>query len=181
MRHPAGSLRAVQVVRSAGPCPKVTIRNARNREAGMRSCLVDPCKPFPLVRIAFIAALTLLLAGWTTCSAMVDFNSCEGSVPQPQITSLSPGAIPGDAASVLLTVNGSGFAPQSQIMWNGSALPTTFTDSRHLQTTITQQTFDSFGGSAGSSVQISVRSQGSVAVLGCPNGGNSATLDLVID
>jgi len=147
----------------------------------MRSCLVNPCKPFPLIRIAFIAALTLLLSGWTTCSAMVDFNSCESSVPQPQITSLSPGAIPGDAESVVLTVNGSGFAPQSQIMWNGSALPTTFTDSRHLQTTITQQTFDSLGGSAGSSVQISVRSLGSGGVSGCTNGGNSATLDLVIN
>ena len=147
----------------------------------MRSCLVDPCKPFPLVRVAFIAALTLLLAGWTTCSAMVDFNSCEGSVAQPQIISLSPGAMPSDAASVLLTVSGSGFASQSQIMWNGSALPTTFMDSRHIQTTITQQTFDSLGGSAGSTVQISVRSQASVAVSGCPNGGNSATLDLVIN
>jgi hypothetical protein len=164
-----------------GPCPKVTIRNARNRGASMRSCLVHPCKPSPSVRIAFIAALTLLLSGWTTCSAMIDFNSCQGSVPQPQITALSPGTIPGDAESVLLTVNGSGFAPQSQIMWNGSALQTTFTDSRHLQTTITQQTFDSFGGSAGSSVQISVRSQGSAVVLGCPNGGNSAALVLVIN
>lgn len=147
----------------------------------MRSCLVNPCKPFPLVRIAFVVALTLLLSSWTTCSAMIDFNSCPGAVPQPQITSLSPGSIPGDAESVLLTVNGSGFAPQSQILWNGSSLQTTFTDSRHLQTTITQQTFDSFGGSAGSSVQISVRSQGSAVVLGCPNGGNSATLVLVIN
>jgi len=146
----------------------------------MRSCLVNPCKPFPSVRIAFIPALTLLLSGWTTCRAIVDFNSCQGSVPQPQITSLSPGSIPGDAESVLLTVNGSGFAPQSQIMWNGNALQTTFTDSRHLQTTITQQTFDSFGGSAGNGVQISVRSQESVAVLGCPTGLNSATLVLVI-
>ncbi len=147
----------------------------------MRSCLVHPCKPFPLVRMACIAALTLLLSGWTTCSAIVDFNSCQSSVPQPQITSLSPGAVPGDAASVLLTVNGSDFVPQSQIMWNGNALQTTFTDSRQLQTTITQQTFNSFGGSAGSSVQISVRSLGSVGVLGCPNGGNSATLELVIN
>ena len=147
----------------------------------MRSFLVNPRKLYPAVRIAFIAALTLLLSGWTTCSAVVDFNSCESSVPQPQITALSPGAVPGDAASLLLTVNGSAFVPQSQIMWNGSALPTTFTDSRHLQTTITQQTFNSFGGSTGSSVQISVKSQGSVAVPGCPNGGNSATLDLVID
>ena len=147
----------------------------------MRSCLVHPCKPFPLVRMAFVAALTLLLSGWTTCSAIVDFNSCQSSVPQPQITSLSPGAVPGDAASVLLTVNGSDFVPQSQIMWNGNALQTTFTDSRQLQTTITQQTFNSFGGAAGSSVQISVRSLGSVGVLGCPNGGNSATLELVIN
>ncbi len=147
----------------------------------MRSCLVHPCRPFPLVRMAFVAALTLLLSGWTTCTAIVDFNSCQSSVPQPQITSLSPGAVPGDAASVLLTVNGSDFVPQSQIMWNGNALQTTFTDSRQLQTTITQQTFNSFGGSAGSSVQISVRSLGSVGVLGCPNGGNSATLELVIN
>jgi hypothetical protein len=146
----------------------------------MRSSLVNPCKPFPSVRLALIAALTLLLSGWT-CRAMFEFNSCQGTVPQPQITSLSPGTIPGGAESVPLTVDGSGFTPQSQIMWNGSALETTFTDSRHLQTTITQQTFDSFGGSAGSTVQISVRSQGSVAGLGCPKGGSSAALALVIN
>ena len=142
----------------------------------MRSRLVNPCAPFPAVRIAFVAALTLLLSGWTTCTAIIDFNSCQGTVPVPQITSLSPGSVPGDAQSVLLIVNGSGFVPQSQIMWNGNALQTTFTDSGHLQTTITQQTFDSFGGSKGNNVQISVRSQGS---FGCPS-GNSATLVLVI-
>jgi hypothetical protein len=147
----------------------------------MCSRLVRPCKHFPSVRIAFIAALTPLLSGWTTCSAMFVFDTCQGSVPQPQITSLSPAAIPGDAESVLLTVTGNGFVPQSQIMWNGSALSTAFTDSRHLQTTITRQTLDSFGGAPGSGVQISVRSQGSVPVLGCPNGGNSATMVLDID
>jgi hypothetical protein len=146
----------------------------------MRSCLGNPCKHLLLVRIAFITALTLLISGWTTCSALFVFN-CQGSVPQPQITSLSPGAIQGDAESVLLVVDGSGFVPQSQIMWDGSALPTTFMDSRHLQTTITQQTFDSFSDSAGSIVQISVRSLASVADLGCPIGGKSATLVLVIN
>jgi hypothetical protein len=148
----------------------------------MRFCLVNPCKPFPSVHIAFVAVLTLLLSSWSNCNfAIVNFSSCPGTVPQPQITSLSPDTIPGDAESVLLIVNGSGFVPQSQIMWNGNALQTTFTDSRHLQATITQQTFDSFAGSAQSSVQISVRSQGSTPVLGCPNGGNSATLVLVIN
>jgi hypothetical protein len=147
----------------------------------MRSCPVHPCKPFPLVRIALLAALTLLLSGWSTCTAMVDFNSCQGSMPQPQIVSLSPGAVPGDSTSVLLIVNGSDFVPQSQIMWNGNALQTTFIDSSHLEATITQQTFSSFGGAAGSSVQISVRSLGSGGVSGCPNGGNSAALELVIN
>jgi hypothetical protein len=147
----------------------------------MRSCLFNPCKPFPSVRVASVAALTLLLSGWTTCTAIVNFRSCTDTVPQPQITSLSPDTIPGDAESVQLIANGSGFVPQSQIMWNGNALQTMFTDSRHLEATITQQTFASFGGSAGSSVQISVRSLVSAPVLGCPNGENSATLDLVIN
>ncbi len=144
----------------------------------MRSSLVNPGKPLPWVRIALIAALPLILSGWT-CNAI--FVSCLGVVPHPQITSLSPDTLPSDANSVLLTVEGSGFTPQSQIMWNGSSLQTKFIDSRQLQTTITQQTFDSFGGSAGSSVQISVSSQGSVRDLGCPIGGNSASLTLVIN
>ncbi len=74
-------------------------------------------------------------------------------------------------------MDGSGFTPQSLILWNGSTLDTTFLDEHHIQATIIQETFESFGGSAGSSVQISVRSQGS----GCPISGNSATLHLVIN
>ena len=144
----------------------------------MRSTLVSPCKPLVLLRIALSAALTLLLSGWSTCNALFVFNSCQSSVPEPQISSLSPGTISGGAESVLLTVAGSAFVSQSQIMWNGNALQTTFLDSRHLRTTITQETFDSFGGATGGTVEISVRSLGSVAVFGCANGGSSATLFL---
>ena len=144
----------------------------------MPSSVSNPRKQFPLIHIALIAALTLLLSGWT-CTAM--FISCQGVGEKPQIASLSPDTIPSDANSVLLTVDGSSFTPQSQIMWNGSSLQTTFLDSHRLQTTITQQTFDAFGGSAGSSVQISVRSQGSVTDLGCPIGGTSAAMVLVIN
>ncbi len=144
----------------------------------MSSSLADLCKHFTLTHVALIAALTLLLSGWT-CSAL--FVSCQGVGSQPQIAALSPDTIPSDAESVPLTVDGSGFTPQSQIMWNGNTLQTTFMDSHHLQTAITRQTFDSFGGSAGSSVQISVRSQGSVDNFGCPIGGNSAALVLVIN
>ena len=130
------------------------------------------------MHVALLAALTLLLSGWT-CSAL--FVSCQGVGSPPQIAALSPDTIPSDAESVLLTVNGSGFTPQSQIVWNGNALKTTVLDSHHLQTAITRQTFDSLGGSAGSSVQISVSSQGSVDNFGCPIGGNSAGLVLVIN
>jgi hypothetical protein len=75
----------------------------------MWSCLVYPCKPFPSVRIAFLAILTMLLSGWTTFTAMVNFNNCTDMVPQPQITSLSPASVPGDTESVLLIVHGSRF------------------------------------------------------------------------
>ena len=95
-------------------------------EAGMRCCLVKPCKPFPLVRIALLAALTLLLSGWTTCIAVVSFGNCPSTVPQPLIISLSPDMVPDDGESVPLTVDGSDFVPQSEIMWNGNPLQTTF-------------------------------------------------------
>ena len=142
----------------------------------MRPHLVNPRRHLRLLRVAFATALTLLFSGWTSCNGMFTFNSCQDAVPQPQIVSLSPGTIPGDAESVLLLVSGSDFVPESQIMWNGSALQTTFMDSRHLQTTITHETFDDFGGSAGSSVKISVGSRSP----GCPISGDSATVDLVI-
>ena len=140
----------------------------------MHSSLANPLRRFPSICIALIVALSLLLSGWT-CTAI--FVSCQSLVAQPQITSLSPDTVSSDVESVL-TVDGSGFTPQSQIIWNGSALPTTFTDSRHVETTITPQTFESFGGSPGGSVQISV---GSRSIKGCPPGGNSATLLLVIN
>jgi hypothetical protein len=143
----------------------------------MCSSLAHSGTPFPLIRVALIAALTLVLSGWT-CSAL--FVSCQG-VGQSQVTSLSPDAISSNAESVLLTAEGNGFTPQSQIMWNGNPLQTTFKDAHHVQTTVTQQTFDSLGGAVGNNVQISVRSQVSLNDFGCPIGGNSATLILVIN
>ena len=134
-------------------------------------------QPIPWVRIALLVVLTLLVSAWGTCNAMVDFQSCQGIGSVAQVSSLSPEAIPGNSESVL-TVNGSDFTSQSQILWNGNAIPTTFMDPHRLQTTITQQTFVSFGGSAGSSVQISVRTP--ETGMGCP-GGNSGSLELVID
>ena len=141
----------------------------------------NSCNLLPLIRIVFVAVLVLMLSGWTTCAVFFGFNSCPGAVPQPQITSLSPDTISVDAASVLLTVNGSNFVPQSQVLWNGTALATTFVDSHHLQVTITQTTFDSFDASAGSKVLISAMSPAPAHVVECPNAGSSVGLVLVIN
>jgi hypothetical protein len=139
---------------------------------------VGSCASFPLVRVAVLAALTLLLSGWTTCSAM--FLSCQTSVPEPQVILLSPDDLPVDTEPVLVTVEGSDFEPQSEIMGNGSALQTRFVDPQHLQTSITQQTLVSLGATPGSQVQISVMTPELSPVMGCPVGTNSTTLLLVI-
>lgn len=140
--------------------------------------LVRPCASFPLVRVAMLAALTLLLSGWTTCSAL--FLSCQTSVPEPQVILLSPDDLPVDTEPVLVTVEGSDFEPQSEIMGNGSALQTRFVDPQHLQTSITQQTLVSLGATPGSHVQISVMTPDLSPVMGCPVGTNSTTLVLAI-
>lgn len=139
---------------------------------------IDPRTPLPSIRLALIAILTLLISGWTTCSVMGALNNCSGSIPH--ISSISPDSISGDAESSVLTVKGTGFTPQSQIMWNGTVLPTTLVSRDALQTTITQETFAALGGNAGSTVQISVMSTGSVAA-GCSGGTSSVAVSLVID
>ena len=146
----------------------------------MRSWLIHSPRPIPWLRIGFVAALSLVLSGWT-CTAIIGFNSCLGVPVTPQITLLSPSAIPASANSDLLVVKGNGFVPQSQILWDGNALATTFIDSQHLQATITQQTFTRFGGALGSNVRISVNTPMNGAVLGCPIPGASSTLVLVIN
>ena len=132
-----------------------------------------------LRRIVFVASLVSLLPAWT-CSAIVQFNNCTTLV-QPQITAISPLSIAADASSVLVIVDGTGFVSQSEILWNGHPLQTTFVDSRHLQATITQQTFASFGGSAGSSVFISVTTLSSGSFRDCQGSLTSAEITLAID
>jgi hypothetical protein len=111
---------------------------------------------------------------------MFVWDSCPDQVPVPQIISIAPGSMPGNLDSIVLTVTGTDFVSQSQILWNGNTLETTFKDSQTLTSTITQQTLESFGGSPGNSVLISVRSQAHNRDFGCSNGGTSATLILII-
>lgn len=144
----------------------------------MRSSLATSGKPLLVVRLTLLATLTLLLSGWT-CS--VFFASCQGVGSEAQATSLLPKTVPRDTEPILLTVGGDGFDPQSRILWNGNALETTFVDSRHLQAEISQQTFESFGGSPGDDVKISVKSSRLVDHSGCSVNGDSAFLFLAIN
>jgi hypothetical protein len=144
----------------------------------MSPALVCPHASFPLLRVAALSALTLLLSGWTTCSAL--FLSCQTSVPQPQVILLSPDDLSIDTEPVIVTVEGSDFEPQSEIMGNSNPLQTRFVDSQHLQTAITQQTLVSLGATPGSHVQISVSTPELSPLMGCPIGTNSATLVLAI-
>ena len=139
---------------------------------------INPRAPLVLLRLLMLVVLILVLSGWTTCSVLFHFTGCETT--NPQIVSFSPHSMPDNTESALLTVAGSNFTPQSQIMWNGNPLPTTLIDATTLQTTITQQTFASFGGESGGTVQISVTT-GSTAMSGCPAGGGSAAVFLTIN
>jgi len=146
----------------------------------MRSCQVHFRKPVAWLHVVFVATLPLILSAGT-CTAIVGFNSCLGIPSAPQITALSPSAISDKTRSVLLIVTGNNFASQSQILWNGNVLPTVFVDSQHLQTSITQQMLEQFGASPGSNILISVSSVVSSPVVGCPIGGTSAALVLIIN
>ena len=75
---------------------------------------------------------------WILLAAALLLPSCGGVVnnPAPSISSLSPTNINAGQPGFTLTVNGSGFAPQSLIYWNGSAISTIFLSGDQLQATI---------------------------------------------
>lgn len=145
----------------------------------MHSPLASPSQTILCVRLVLLATLILLLSGWT-CSAFFFWGTCGNQAASAQIVALSPDVISREAGSVPLIVEGSEFTPEAKILWNGNALETTFHDAHHLQATITQETFESYGGSEGSSVLISVRPQGSVTTPGCPKQQDSAAQSLII-
>jgi IPT/TIG domain len=145
----------------------------------MRPYLVYPCKAILVLRIAFVAVVTLASCGWT-CSGIISFDGCFDTTALPKIDSLFPDTVSWGLNSVL-TVNGSHFVSQSQILWNGNPVQTTYLNSHQLRMTITQETFDAFGGSPRSTVPVAVISPSSKTVVGCPDGGTSGIILLFID
>jgi hypothetical protein len=90
------------------------------------------------------------------------------SNPVPQVASLTPSSLPQGSSVFQLTINGQGFTAGSVVMWNGSALPTTYTASTAL-TALVPATDLAQSGSA--SVTVSNPT---------PGGGNSSPASFTI-
>jgi len=62
----------------------------------------------------------------------VSYTVTPSQAAAPQISSLSPSSATAGQAAFVLSVNGFNFTPQSALLWNGSARPTTFVSSSML-------------------------------------------------
>ena len=81
------------------------------------------------------AAITILnlAPGGGTSSPSLSFNIVN---PVPSATSLSPSTVVAGSAKFTLTVNGSSFVSGATVLWNGTALTTTFVSGSKLTATV---------------------------------------------
>jgi hypothetical protein len=56
--------------------------------------------------------------------------------PAPTVTSIEPNTLPVPGPDTDVVLTGAGFNEASQIIWNGSAEPTTYIDPEHLSTIV---------------------------------------------
>jgi hypothetical protein len=112
-----------------------------------------------------------LLSALILLAVALALPSCGGVVnnPSPHITSLSPPSANAGGTGFTLMVNGSGFAPQSTIVWNGGARATIFLSGGQITTQI-QPSDIAFPGTV--TVQVSTPS---------PGGGNSNAMNFTIN
>lgn len=95
---------------------------------------------------ATVAATSVATMGIIQVAVVDATNGATNSLPfivtggtagtPPTLTSLNPNTSYNDVPSVALTANGSGFVSGSVIVWNGTAMQTTFVSSTQLTTTI---------------------------------------------
>jgi hypothetical protein len=74
---------------------------------------------------------------------------------QPVITSLDPFTATAGGPAFTLQVEGSGYVSGTQVLWNGSALPTTFADEGHLAAAVGAAQL-----AAGGAVQVTAQAPG---------------------
>ncbi len=59
-------------------------------------------------------------------SLALAFTVYDAPLPQPEITTLSPAAVPAGSSDLVLQVSGSGILSTTTALWNGTVLPSTF-------------------------------------------------------
>ncbi|MGH8403066.1 MAG: IPT/TIG domain-containing protein, partial [Gammaproteobacteria bacterium] len=88
--------------------------------------------------------------------------------PLPVVSSLSPASVQAGSGGFTLTVNGSGFVSSSTIVWNGTALSTTFSSPTTLTASVPASDITAAG-----NVSVTVTSA-------APGGGTSAAASFTI-
>ena len=132
---------------------------------------------FSRTSVLSVAAL-LALVFHTGCNNALN-PLCGSSRPAPLIGSLAPSTM--SFAQVqegtLLIVNGSQFAPSSEVVINGKTLGATVINAQQLSVMITTSLI-----SAPGSVKVTVHTPGgNSGDLGCSSGGDSSALVLTIN
>lgn len=134
------------------------------------------------LRVPVFILIILVCASvlFSACGA-ISVSGCINPTPVPKIDSVSPTSINTQALPVTMTVTGSNFQTWSKIYWNSASLPTTYIDSRHLSVDVTPQILTWVDISGGTGL-ISVTTSGQTAgdIFGCPNGGSSSTITIII-
>ena len=109
---------------------------------------------------ATIAVETLPPGGGTTKSLTFTINAVQSSVPQ--ISSISPTGVTAGNASFTLTVQGSGFVPQSTVRVNGNIRTTAFESTTELLASVL-------------STDVATAGNLQIAVVNPPPGGGSSS------
>jgi len=99
--------------------------------------LVAYMKPFSLVSFssAILGLCSIVIIGGCGISNHIASNAATPQTPATvpfAVTSISPTSVPAGAASLMLTVNGSGFESASVIQLNGASIPTQYVSSAQL-------------------------------------------------
>ncbi len=66
---------------------------------------------------------------------LLEYDAPSG-IPGAILSSISPSQLPAGGPGFTLTLNGSGFKADSQVLWNGAPLPTTFVSSTRLSAAV---------------------------------------------
>ena len=82
----------------------------------------------------FLACVLLLSLSLTGCSGGGGSSSSSNptSNPVPSVTSMTPGSAQAGSAATVITVGGTDFIASSTVIWNESALATTYVSSTSL-------------------------------------------------